>query len=70
MRIWTTLGATPALANWPKPALLLLAAIVTDQPWGARELGQCLDLIMRADAGLGQDPSYQRLREYARRWKG
>jgi hypothetical protein len=56
--------------RFPRHALQLLAAIVTDQPWGAPELVQCLDLIVRADAGLGQDPSYQRLREYARRRGG
>jgi hypothetical protein len=56
--------------RFPKPALLLLAAIVTDQPWGASERGQCLDLIVHAAPGLAQDPRYQRLREYARRWGG
>lgn len=53
--------------RFPSHALRLLVAIVTDQPWGTPELGQCLDLIVQADASLGQDPSYQRLREYARR---
>ncbi|MBN8490587.1 MAG: SIR2 family protein [Burkholderiales bacterium] len=53
--------------RFPIHALRLLAAIVTDQSWGALELRQCLNLILRADASLGQDPSYQRLHEYARR---
>jgi len=53
----------------PIHALRLLAAIVSDQPWGAPELGQCLDLIVQADASLAQDSSYERLREYARRWR-
>lgn len=56
--------------RFPIHALRLLAAIVTDQPWGAPELGQCLDLIVRADASLAEDPSYQRLREYSRRRNG
>ncbi|MFN7546274.1 MAG: anti-phage defense-associated sirtuin Dsr1 [Pseudomonadota bacterium] len=55
---------------FPIQALRLLAAIVADQPWGAPELGQCLDLIVQADASLAQDPTYQRLREYARRRGG
>ena len=56
--------------RFPSHALRLLAAIVSDQPWGGPELGQCLDLIVQADASLAQDPSYQRLREYARRQEG
>jgi hypothetical protein len=56
--------------RFPIHALRLLAAIVADQPWGAPELGQCLDLIVQADASLAQDPTYQRLREYARRRGG
>lgn len=56
--------------RFPRHALRLLVAVVSDQPWGAPELGQCLDLIVRADASLAQDPGYQRLREYARRRGG
>ncbi|CAI8816475.1 anti-phage defense-associated sirtuin Dsr1 [Methylococcus capsulatus] len=56
--------------RFPVHALRLLAAIVTDQPWGAPEVGKCLDLIVQADAGLAQDPNYQSLREYARRRGG
>lgn len=52
--------------RFPLHALRLLAAIVTEQSWGAPELGGCLDLIVQADAALAQDPSYQRLREYVR----
>ncbi len=54
-------------SRFPIDALALLAAIVTDQPWGARDLGQCLDLIVQADARLTNDPRYQRLHEYVRR---
>ncbi len=56
--------------RFPIHALRLLAAIVSDQPWGAPELGSCLDLIVQAAPSLAQDPSYQRLREYARRHGG
>ncbi|MFO0273562.1 MAG: hypothetical protein ACK53M_05600, partial [Betaproteobacteria bacterium] len=56
--------------RFPIHALRLLAAIVADQPWGAPELGQCLDLILQADGSLAQDTSYQRLREYSRRRGG
>jgi len=52
--------------RFPIHALRLLSAIVTDQPWGAPELAQCLDLIVQTDASLAQDPNYQRLRDYAR----
>ncbi len=56
--------------RFPIHALRLLAAIVSDQPWGAPALGQCLDRIVQADGSLAQDTSYQRLREYARRRGG
>jgi hypothetical protein len=56
--------------RFPIHALQLLAAIVSDQPWGTPELGQCLDLIVQSDASLPQHASYQRLREYARRRGG
>jgi len=55
--------------RFPIHALRLLAAIITNQPLGAPELGQCLNLIVQTDASLAQDPTYQRLREYAR-WRG
>lgn len=56
--------------RFPAHALRLLAAIVGEQPWGAYELEPCLDLIVEADASRAQDPSYQHLREYARRRGG
>lgn len=52
--------------RFPIHALQLLAAIVSEPPWGAPELGQCLDLMLQADASLAKDPNYQRLRNYAR----
>lgn len=54
-------------SRFPIDALALLAAIVTDQPWGASELEQCLDLIAQANPRLTNDPRYQRLHEYVRR---
>ncbi|MDT3679269.1 MAG: hypothetical protein ROZ64_10600 [Burkholderiaceae bacterium] len=56
--------------RFPVDALQLLAAIVADHPWSAPEVGQCLDLLVQADAGLAQDPRYHRLREYVRRRGG
>lgn len=57
-------------SRFPIHALRLLGAIVTDQPWGVPELGECLDLIVQADPSLAQDLTFQRLREYARRRRG
>lgn len=65
-----TLHESGLSGRFPAHALRLLAAIFDDQPRGAPELGPCLDLIVQADASLAQDPSYQRLREYARRRGG
>ncbi|MEK7416001.1 MAG: hypothetical protein AAB263_22075, partial [Planctomycetota bacterium] len=53
--------------RFPDAALRLLDAILNDQPWAPRELGQCLDAIAQAMPGLRQDHRYQRLAEYARR---
>jgi hypothetical protein len=53
--------------RFPIYALRLLGAIVTDQPWGAPELGQCLDLIVQTNPELAQDSTYQRLHDYSRR---
>jgi hypothetical protein len=53
--------------RFPDDALRLLELIIDDQPWGSRELGQCLDLIAQANSKLAKDAGYQRLREYALR---
>lgn len=53
--------------RFPIHALRLLGAIVTDQPWDAAELGQCLELIVHANPELAHDSGYQRLHEYVRR---
>ncbi len=61
------LRASGLCERFPADALRLLAAIVDDQPWVAPELGQCLDLIAKADTSLIHDASYQRLLAYVRR---
>lgn len=53
--------------QYPADALSLLNAVIADQQWGPRELGQCLDLIVQAAPNLAQDARHLRLREYARR---
>ncbi len=50
---------------FPKDALLLLNAVLTDQPW-VLEVGECLQAIKEADPDLAQDLRYQRLVEYSR----
>lgn len=54
-------------SRYPVDALNLLNAVIADQPWGPRELGQCLDEIVQAAPNLAQDGRYSRLREYSRR---
>lgn len=53
--------------RYPADVLSLLNAVIADQQWGPRELGQCLDQIVQAAPNLKQDPRYLRLREYSRR---
>lgn len=53
--------------RFPEDALRLLNAVLDDQPWVQRELGQCLDAISIASPALLQDHRYRRLIEYARR---
>lgn len=54
-------------SRYPADALSLLNAVIADQQWGPRELGQCLDQIAQAAPNLAQDARYRRLREYSRR---
>lgn len=54
-------------SRYPADALSLLNAVISDQLWGPRELGKCLDQIVQAAPNLQQDPRYLRLREYSRR---
>ncbi|MFO0874130.1 MAG: anti-phage defense-associated sirtuin Dsr1 [Phycisphaerales bacterium] len=53
--------------RYPADALRLLGAVIADQEWAPRELGQCLDEFGQASPELVQDSQYQRLREYVRR---
>lgn len=53
--------------QFPGEALLLLNAVIGDQPWAPQELNQCLDDIAQAAPLLVQDARHLRLREYARR---
>lgn len=54
-------------SRYPADALSLLNAVIADQQWGPRELGQCLDQIVQVAPNLAQDARYLRLREYFRR---
>ncbi len=53
--------------RYPSDALNLLSAVIVDQQWAPRKLGQCLDEIAQAAPPLVQEARYLRLREYARR---
>lgn len=53
--------------RFPEDTLSLLNAVLDDQPWAPRKLGQCLDAISLASPALLQDHRYRRLTEYARR---
>ncbi len=61
------LHASGLCSLYPANALRLLDAVIDDQQWGARELGQCLDQIEQATPNLAQDARYLKLREYSRR---
>ncbi len=54
-------------SRYPIDALNLLDAVIADQQWPPRELGQCLDEIAQVAPPLAQDARYQRLHEYVRR---
>jgi hypothetical protein len=54
-------------SRYPAEALSLLNAVIADQQWAPRELGQCLDQIAQVAPNLAQDARYLRLREYSRR---
>ena len=54
-------------SRYPTDSLSLLNAVIVDQQWAPRELGQCLDKIVQAAPNLAQDARYLRLHEYARR---
>jgi hypothetical protein len=53
--------------RFPADALNLLDSVIDDQQWVPRELGQCLEEIVKAAPQLAQDYRYQRLQDYLRR---
>ncbi len=53
--------------RFPEDTLRLLDAIIENQPWPDRELGQCLDAISQTKPDLLEDHRFRRLAEYARR---
>ncbi|MBO8093801.1 MAG: SIR2 family protein [Prosthecochloris sp.] len=53
-------------SRFPEDALRLLDAVIQNQQWPPRELGQCLDVIKRTASLLEQDHRFQRLQVYSR----
>jgi hypothetical protein len=53
--------------RFPEDALRLLDAVIDDQPWVPRKLGECLNAISQTSPELLQDRRYQQLAQYARR---
>jgi hypothetical protein len=53
-------------SRYPADALSLLNAMIADQQWVPRELGQCLDQIAQAAPNLTHDARYLHLRVYSR----
>jgi hypothetical protein len=53
--------------RFSEDALRLLNAVIINQQWAPRELGQCLDEIVQAAPRLAHDARYLRLQEYSRR---
>jgi hypothetical protein len=51
-------------SKYPTDALKLLFAVIDDQTWAPRKLGQCLNQILQAEPSLVQKPCYASLREY------
>ena len=54
-------------SRFPQDALQFLGAIIADQPWAPKELGDCLNAIVTAWPDGQQEDRYRRLMEYARR---
>jgi len=52
---------------FPEDALRLLDAVIDDQSWAPKELGECMNTISQASPELQQDRRYKRLVEYALR---
>lgn len=54
-------------SQFPREAITLLDAIIDDQRWAPREIGDCLKAIAQTWQDASNDHRYQRLQEYARR---
>lgn len=54
-------------SKYPTDALKLLCAVIDDQPWGPRKLGQCLNQILQAEPRIANEPCFIKLSEYDRR---
>lgn len=54
-------------SKYSAEALKLLCAVIGDQPWGPRKLGQCLNQIVQTEPRLEQEPCFLKLREYDRK---
>lgn len=53
--------------RFPVDTLKLLNLVINEQPWPPQKLSQCLDEIVQASPNLANNPSYQRLSDYAHR---
>jgi hypothetical protein len=51
-------------SKYPNDALKLLCAVIDDQSWAPRKLGQCLKQIQQAESSLVHEPCFVSLREY------
>ena len=54
-------------AKFPDAALSVLDLVIADRQWGARDMDDCLDQIVKTKPSLAQDSRCLRLREYVRR---
>jgi hypothetical protein len=66
-RVVRRLHESGLTGRFPEDALRLLNALLNDQPWAPRGLGECLTVIAEAAPALERDHRYQRLVEYSRR---
>lgn len=53
--------------RFPVDTLKLLNIMINDQHWPPRELNECLNKIVQTSPNLANNPSYQRLSDYAHR---
>ncbi|SOB74602.1 SIR2-like domain-containing protein [Marinobacter sp. LV10R510-11A] len=53
--------------RFPDDSLILLSTVIADQQWLSRELGQCLEELVKAAPQLVYNAQYQRLHEHFER---